>query len=180
MMDKSERIQNRISPEVQEFRSGRVCLQLASIDANHFPHSSYAPFVYKDLCYYILISDLAIHGQNLKQNNKVGIALIDDETGTKDMFARRRLTYTAVAKHVERDSEKWNEIIDEMHTRAGETTAVVSQLQDFHLYCLQPIEGRYVKGFAKAFAIDAAELPKVTALDEDSHVIMEYKNQTAS
>ncbi len=173
MTEKEQRLQNRISPEIQEFRHSRICLQLASIDMQGFPHSSYAPFVYHELCYYILISDLAIHGQNLKNNKKVGIALIEDEKEAKDIFARRRLTYTALAKEIERDSSAWQHIVVEMQKRAGETTQILSQLQDFHLYCLQPLEGRYVKGFGKAYAIDADELPKVKALDGDSHIGME-------
>lgn len=166
MIDKTQRLQDKISPEIQEFRDSRLCLQLASIDAEGFPHASYAPFVYRDLCYYILISDLAIHGQNLKQCNKVGIIMLDDEATAKDVFARRRLTYTAQAESVERESDTWQAVLDVMHARAGETSKTLSGLLDFTLYCLRPLSGRYVKGFGKAYVIDADELPKVTALDE--------------
>lgn len=166
MIDKAQRLQARIGPEIQAFRDNRLCLQLATIDADGFAHASYAPFVYRDLCYYILISDLAIHGQNVKQNNKVGIMLLEDEGVAKDIFARRRLTYTAQAELIERGSEIWRLVIDDMNHRAGETCKTLSTLLDFNLYCLRPLSGRYVKGFGKAYEIDAEELPSVTALDE--------------
>ncbi|MGL4939015.1 pyridoxamine 5'-phosphate oxidase family protein [Shewanella sp.] len=168
MIDKTQRLQDRISPEIQQFRDSRLCLQLASIDTEGFAHASYAPFVYQDLCYYILISDLANHGQNLKQNNKVGIILLDDEASAKDVFARRRLSYTALAELVERDTDTWQAVTDALYHRAGETSKTLSGLQDFNLYRLRPLRGRYVKGFGKAYEIDADELPKVTALDESN------------
>ncbi|MGL4614603.1 MAG: pyridoxamine 5'-phosphate oxidase family protein [Shewanella sp.] len=166
MIDKAQRLQDRISPEIQAFRNSRLCLQLASIDAEGFAHASYAPFVFQDLCYYILISDLAVHGQNLKENNKVGIMLIDDEATAKDIFARRRLTYTANAHRIERESATWHSVIENLHKRSGDTCKTLSGLLDFNLYRLTPLSGRYVKGFGKAYEIDASELPKVSALDE--------------
>lgn len=169
MIDKAQRLQDRIGPEIQAFRHSCLSLQLASLDADGFPHASYAPFVYQNLCYYILISDIAIHGQNLQHNPNVGLMLLEDEADTKDIFARRRLTYTAKAERVERDSDTWQHITQLMQQRAGATCNTLCELQDFKLYCLRPITGRYVKGFGKAFVIDADELPGVTALS-DGHV----------
>ena len=170
MQNKTERLQTKISNEVHQFRQKQRTLQLATLDSEQFPHASYAPFVYHELCYFILISDLAIHGQNLKHNNKVGIAIMEDEANTANIFARRRLTYTAIAEHIERDSQTWQFIIEQLVKNAGETTTILSQLGDFNLYRLVPLAGRYVKGFAQAYSIDAAELPGVSALNAKGHV----------
>ncbi len=166
MIDKQQRLQERIAPEIQEFRNSRLSLELATLDTDGMSHASYAPFVYQDLCYYILISDIAIHGQNLKHHSNVGIILLDDEVNTKNIFARRRLTYTAKAELISRDSTAWDAIITVMHTRLGDTITTLSNLQDFKLYRLHPITGRYVKGFGKAYELNADELPQITPLNE--------------
>ncbi|WP_162473672.1 HugZ family protein [Serratia microhaemolytica] len=168
MINKTLQLQQRISQEICAFRGTRRSLELASIDSHGMPHASCTPFVYQDGSYYILISELAIHGQNLKYNSHVGILLLDDEADTQDIFARRRLTYTAIAQPIERQSDTWQVVLSALQARAGQTVAMLSTLADFKLYRLQPITGRYVKGFGKAYQIDEKEFPGITPLDESN------------
>ncbi len=166
MNDKAERLQNRLGPEIQEFRDARMTLQLGTVDKDGKPHTSYAPFAFSEKGYYILVSDLAAHGQNLKHSKAVSIMMIEDENEARSIFARRRLSFDTNAELIERDSALWQPSIDVMQTRLGEMIDNLSQLGDFRLYRLNPVIGRYVKGFGQAFDVTGEDLLSVVHLNE--------------
>ena len=95
MSERQERLQNRLQPEIREFRDGCRTLQLATVDSEGNPNASYAPFVLQEDGYYVLISEIARHARNLQQVPKVSLMLIEDETGARELFARKRLTTTS-------------------------------------------------------------------------------------
>lgn len=165
MESKKERIQNRIGPEIDEFRRQQKTLQLASISKEGLPHVSYTPFVYLPDGYYILISDIAKHGQNLKLNQQVSIMMIEDEQSAKSIYARKRLTFDTNVQPVERGSTKWIEAIDALEKRFGEIVSNLSKLGDFHMYQLIPDSGRFVKGFGKAFEVSGSDMVDFVHLD---------------
>lgn len=166
MKDKTMRIQNRLGPEIQEFRDSRHSLQLGTVDTKGKPHTSYAPFAFSKSGYFILVSDLATHGQNLKKGQAVSIMMIEDESQARSIFARRRLSFDTNAQHIENDTPEWAAGISLMRERLGEMVDDLSQLGDFNLYLLKPVIGRYVKGFGQAFEVSGDELLKVLHLDE--------------
>lgn len=166
MIDKAERLQNRLGPEIQEFRDSRKTLQLGTVDKEGKPHTSYAPFAFSERGYYILVSDLATHGQNLKHRKAVSIMMIEDESEARSIFARRRLSFDTNAEPVERDSEHWHTAVEVMRERLGEMIDNLSQLGDFNLYRLNPVIGRYVKGFGQAFDVSGEDMLSVIHLDE--------------
>lgn len=166
MIDKAERLQNRLGPEIQEFRDARNTLQLGTVDKDGKPHTSYAPFAFSEQGYYILVSDLATHGQNLKMSKAVSIMMIEDESEARSIFARRRLSFDTNAELIERESEQWKQGIDVMQTRLGEMIDNLSQLGDFRLYRLNPVIGRYVKGFGQAFDVTGEDMLSIVHLNE--------------
>ncbi|MEZ8140422.1 heme utilization protein HutZ [Enterovibrio norvegicus FF-33] len=166
MIDKAERLQNRLGPEIQAFRDARKTLQLGTVDKDGKPHTSYAPFAFSEKGYYILVSDLATHGQNLKNSKAVSIMMIEDEGEARSIFARRRLSFDTNAELIERESDHWKQGVDVMQTRLGEMIDNLSQLGDFRLYRLNPVIGRYVKGFGQAFDVTGEDLLSVVHLDE--------------
>ncbi|MCC4798639.1 heme utilization protein HutZ [Enterovibrio norvegicus] len=166
MIDKAERLQNRLGPEIQEFRDARKTLQLGTVDKDGKPHTSYAPFAFSEQGYYILVSDLATHGQNLKHSKAVSIMMIEDENEARSIFARRRLSFDTNAELIERESALWQQGIDVMQTRLGEMIDNLSQLGDFRLYRLNPEIGRYVKGFGQAFDVTGEDLLSIVHLNE--------------
>ena len=166
MGNKQERLQSRIGPEIAEFRQRQRTLQLATVSANGMPHASYSPYVFLPEGYYILVSDLAQHGQNLKVCQHVSIMMIEDEDKAKSIYARRRLSFDAQAIHVERDSATWLKVLSAMEDRLGEMASNLSQLGDFHLYHLKPERGRFVKGFGKAFDITEEDMVDIVHLDK--------------
>jgi heme utilization protein HutZ len=161
-----ERLQGRLEPEVREFRDSRKTLQLATINAAGIPNATYAPFAFDSKAYYILVSDIAAHGQNLKTNRNVSILMIEDESECKNIYARKRLTFDTRAELVERQTEDWVQGVAALKARFGEIIDNLSQLGDFNLYRLVPESGRYVKGFGQAFVISGNDMLDFVHLTE--------------
>lgn len=163
---KQERLQNRLGPEIQEFRDSRKTLQLATVDCEGKPNVSYAPFVLLDDGYYILISEIARHARNLLQNPDASLMLVEDEDTSKQLFARKRLTFDATAILVTRDEDKWEKAVAQMKERFGDIIDGLSSLEDFKLFRLKPIQGLFVKGFGQAFQVSGDDLVDFVHLEE--------------
>ncbi|MFA0412524.1 heme utilization protein HutZ [Vibrio renipiscarius] len=161
-----ERLQNRLEPEVREFRDSRQTLQLATINPEGIPNATYAPFAFDSQAYYILVSDIAAHGRNLKTNRNVSIMMVQDESEAKQVYARKRLTFDTTAELVEKQSPVWHSGIAALQARFGEIIDNLRQLGDFNLYRLIPESGRYVKGFGQAFEISGNDLLDFVHLTE--------------
>ncbi|GAD79905.1 heme utilization protein HutZ [Vibrio ezurae] len=169
---KQERLQGRLGPEVQEFRDACQSLQLATVTKEGLPHVSYTPFAFDNAGYYILVSDLAAHGKNLKSNKKVSIMMLEDESSANNIHARKRLTFDTTAEHLDKASEQGIEGVKALEKRFGEMAQNLAKLGDFHLYKLTPSSGRYVKGFGQAFNVSGNDLVDFLHLSE-GHVKQE-------
>ncbi|WP_367988540.1 heme utilization protein HutZ [Vibrio sp. NTOU-M3] len=161
-----ERLQNRLEPEIQAFRDSRQTLQLATISADGTPNATYAPFAFDSQAYYILVSDLAAHGKNLKTNRNVSILMIEDESECKQVYARKRLTFDTHAELVNKEDHAWSRGVASLKARFGDIVDNLSQLGDFNLYRLVPESGRYVKGFGQAFEVSGNDLLDFVHLTE--------------
>ncbi|UFN72249.1 heme utilization protein HutZ [Vibrio alginolyticus] len=163
---KQERLQGRLGPEIKEFRQERRTLQLATVDAEGCPNVSYAPYVQNQEGYFVLISKIARHARNLLENPNVSLMMIEDEESSKQLFARKRLTFDAVANVVERDTEMWHQVVGQMKERFGEIIDGLSQLEDFVLFNLKPESGLFVKGFGQAYQVSGDDLVDFVHLQE--------------
>ncbi|CDT34917.1 Heme utilization protein [Vibrio coralliirubri] len=163
---KQERLQGRLGPEIKEFRQERRTLQLATVDEEGRPNVSYAPFVQNQEGYFVLISDIARHARNLKANPQVSLMMIEDEESSKQLYARKRLTFDAQATVVERETELWTQVIGQMQERFGEIIDGLSQLQDFSLFNLKAENGLFVKGFGQAYQVSGDDLVDFVHLQE--------------
>ncbi|EGQ9974147.1 heme utilization protein HutZ [Vibrio vulnificus] len=163
---KQERLQGRLEPEIKEFRQERQTLQLATVDADGRPNVSYAPFVQNQEGYFVLISKIARHARNLLENPQVSLMMIEDEEGAKQLFARKRLTFDAVASVIERDTQLWHQVITQMEERFGEIVSGLSQLEDFVLFNLKVERGLFVKGFGQAYQVSGDDLVDFVHLQE--------------
>ena len=101
--EKEQRLREKLLPEIEEFKAQRSTLQLATQDADGVPNASYAPFALADDGFYILVSELARHGTNLQASDKLSVMLVEDESESKSVFARKRLTFDATAEVVARE-----------------------------------------------------------------------------
>ncbi|RKF21453.1 heme utilization protein HutZ [Alginatibacterium sediminis] len=147
----SERIQSRIGPEILELLDLQKAMFLSSITPDGDPYASYAPFAIEDDGFYVLLSELALHAVNLLKTPKAAALIVEDESHAKDLFARKRVSYSFTAQPIPRDSEQWHNGVACLVARHGERSQNLSQLGDFHLFKLVVTRGRFVKGFGKAF-----------------------------
>lgn len=159
--EKQQRLKERLLPEIEEFKQSRQTLLLASTDAEHNPNVSYAPFALANGGFYILISDLAKHGKNLKQKQGLSVMLVQDETEAKSIFARKRLTFEVQAEPISRDNDEFAKGRAALIERFGEMAENLSGLSDFNMYKLTPSRGLFVKGFGQAFQLTGSELTDV-------------------
>ena len=128
--------------------------------------TSYSPYFFDGNDYYILISDLAPHGQNIKANPKISFLIIDDECNTKNIYARRRLSFHATTAIVARDSELFDTVIDRLAKRVSKMVYMLAEMKDFNLYKISPTVGRLVLGFGKTYIVDHLN-NLITPVDED-------------
>ncbi|MGR3856626.1 pyridoxamine 5'-phosphate oxidase family protein [Chryseobacterium indologenes] len=144
-----------VAPKVQELINASKSVILATVDAEGNPNSSYAPFIQVDQTFYILVSFMAKHTKNLADGRKTSIMFIEDESATKQIYARERLTLEAATSQIERDSEVWNTVVGKLRETHGKVVEVISEMGDFILIALQPLKGSYVNGFGSAYFVNS-------------------------
>ncbi|GAB1545353.1 heme utilization protein HutZ [Scytonema sp. NUACC21] len=139
----------------QGFTDRFQSVAIATVNTDGMPNASYAPFVMDESKnIYIYVSGLSTHTQNLHAVPKVSVLFIEDESQTKQVFARRRLTFDCTATLVERDSEPWKQIVDNFEARFGDIIQMLRDLPDFRIFKLMPKTGRFVIGFGAAYEVD--------------------------
>lgn len=133
---------------IQEFKS----LNISTLDNQSNPFSSYAPFIKTDNKYYVYISQMAKHTQNLQSNNKCSLFFIEDENTCKNIFARKRVMIQSQAKTLEQDSQKEESILEHFKIKFGnEMISMLKKMNDFHVFEFTPFYGEAVFGFGKAY-----------------------------
>ncbi len=157
----------RIAEEIRAFRAERRSLHLATLGSDGMPHASYAPFALDEQGYYILISELAQHTQNLLANPRASLLLSDDEQDTREMLARRRLTFNATAVELKHGSAAWDQGIACLRARLGERIESLAAMADFHLFRLEPSNGLFVKGFGQAYRLPSHDLGEILHIRGD-------------
>jgi len=151
-------VKGKLIAEIKKLVESKNTLQLATVDENGKPNASYAPFVSCDDGYYILISEMARHAQNILINPTVSLMVIEDESQADCLHSRKRLTLDATAVLISTETDRWSEVTKVMIEKLGETVKTLVQLSDFHLIHLQPEQGLYVKGFGKAHHVAFKDL----------------------
>ena len=149
----TERKAKPVAPKVKELVASVKSVVLATIDKEGVPTSSYAPYVQDGKDFYILVSFMAKHTKNLL-NGYASVMFIEDESATKQVYARERLTLETNTSEVERDSELWTKIIAALKDRHGKVVDIISEMKDFILVKLEPTKGSYVNGFGSAYYVD--------------------------
>lgn len=149
-------LQAKIGAEIVDFRNDCQTIQLATVNEKGEPNASYAPFVYYQDHYVVLISEMARHARNLQLVPKVSLMLIEDEKTARELFARKRLTTHADSCLIEKDSEEGKALLEALRQRYGERIDGLARLSDFKLFRFAPRQSLYVKGFGQAFHVDRA------------------------
>jgi putative heme iron utilization protein len=151
-------LEQQIQQEIIAMVNQQQSLMLATLDADNLPYASYAPYAVGEHCLYVLISEIALHAQNLQLHPKASVLIIEDEASAEQLFARRRISYQVDAVLLPYEQGGWQTGIDALTLRHGERITQLSQFADFKLFQLNPSQGRYIKGFGKAYQIDGGTL----------------------
>jgi putative heme iron utilization protein len=150
-----------IQDDISTLIESRKSLLIASLNNHNLPEISATPFIKKGLKFYVFISELSSHTQNLKAYSKLSVMLIEDEQDTKNPFARKRLSYECVASIIAKNTENWQTLLDAFEERQGKTVSLLKQLPDFHLFELTAILGNYIEGFGKAYRLSGENLEHI-------------------
>ena len=156
-----------VRSEYHKLRGQRRSLQMATIDADGLPEASYAPFVWFENACYLFLSQLARHTQNLNVNPSLGLLLIEDESETRNQFARRRIIWQGRAEVIDRDYELFKTVMQCFRDRFGDFIDIIEPLQDFQLFKVTPKSGRFIRGFAQAFQLSGEGLIEITHINPD-------------
>lgn len=158
-----------VRAEYEGFPERFDSLLMATVSSEGEPNASYAAYVRQGCDFYVYISELAAHTRNLREQGKVSVLFIENETDSKNLFARKRTTYQCTAHHVPRSNAGFVPVLDTFSKKFGNLIDALRDLKDFHLYRLHPLRATYVSGFAKAFVIEGEELNNVRHLTDVGH-----------
>ncbi|MBW4646295.1 MAG: pyridoxamine 5'-phosphate oxidase family protein [Goleter apudmare HA4340-LM2] len=160
-MSEIDKVQSEYESFLPRFKSAII----STVSEQGIPNASYAPFVSDESKnIYIYVSGLAKHTQNLYANPHVSVLLIEDESQSKQIFARRRLNFDCTATLIERDTNHWLTIVDQFQARFGEIIGVLRDLPDFRIFQLTPDAGRFVIGFGAAYHINGDNLNQLVQI----------------
>ncbi len=152
---------NEVQHEIDALISSLKSVQLATLNAEHQANISYAPYLKRGEAFYIFISELASHTQNLKLNPKLSLMFIEDEVKSKTVFARQRLILECNSHVITKDEKQWEVILAELENAQGPTIKLLKSLPDFCLFQLTPEKGSFVKGFGQAFKLSGEQLTNI-------------------
>lgn len=158
-MESENRVQ--LAHEMLNFVQSFASTQLATSDCRNIPEASYAPFILDKGHFYFYLSHLAKHSRNLIDNPNLSLLFIESETQSENIFARKRTSIQCEVSIIERDCDQWQQILDKMQHKHGETVQMIRTLSDFQLFCCRPVKINFVKGFAQAYGFSVETWQKV-------------------
>ena len=144
---------NDIKLQIEALLSNSDNLLLATVNSQGEAEASYAPFVEHENSYFVFVSALASHSNNLEQTRAAGVMFVDGQSNG-NAFARKRLSCQCHATPIQRADPLYELVMTKMHQRFGGLINTLRGLADFQLFKLQPQKGNLVVGFGQAFEID--------------------------
>ena len=161
--------QTKIDPELENAQKGYQALldgfqsiQLGTVSAAGNPEASYSPAIVDHARnFYVYVSELAAHTGNLMESKKASVLVIEDEGAGEIIFARKRVTFTCRAHHINRHNDEWESTIARFEDKFGKMMSFLKTMEDFHLFRLEPSYARLVLGFGKAYDVTGAYMSEI-------------------
>lgn len=151
-----------------ELRAKASSLVLATVGNNGLPNISYAPFVDdEEGDFFVYLSGLSEHTTKLLTNPVAAVMLMEDELDTRQVFARKRITYQCAIEVLDREHPGYERILDAMSERFGNVVTIIRSLPDFYLFRLSPVSGRFVAGFGQAYELSGDDLTQLVHVGVD-------------
>ena len=147
-------------------------LSTHSIDVEGYPFGSIAPYV---LNYEgepaILISDIAQHTRNIKQDNRVSLTVFDQ--CVDDPQSNARLTWIGDAEPIDPNDKT----IRERYLRYFPSAESYFKTHDFSFYRIRLQRARFIGGFGQIFWIDPDSMLNRNPFRETENGIVEHMNR---
>jgi len=131
---------------------------LGTHGSNSYPFSSYAPFYYDGEVIYVFISDIATHAKNIQAIPKASAFFIEDESITKNIFKRKRISLQCDVIHISKEDTSYTTVMHAFVERQGETLSMLMGMKDFNLYMFRPIYGEATFGFGEAYTVGGEKM----------------------
>lgn len=112
--------------------------------------------------FWLLLSTLARHTQNLLEEPEVSIAISEPDTGSGDPQQLARLMLQGRVEVIADEDGRYSEIRDRYLQRFPDA-GLWFEFGDFSLFRFVPATGRYVEGFASTHRMDRERLKVVAA-----------------
>ncbi len=149
----------------QHFTSSFQSLVLGTAGKDGEPLSSYAPFIEDEQRnFYVYVSELSKHTQHLRECERASVLFLQDESETKQIYARSRLNYTCDIEQIDRESQAFEDYMEKFAEKFGGIIKSLKGMGDFKLFRLKPKDGRFVMGFGSAFEIKGDDLSQLVHL----------------
>lgn len=143
--------------EFHAFNQAYNSVMLATVNAEGFADASYAPTLQQNGRFYVYISALATHTQNILQQPYASLLFIEPETPA-NLFRRQRTMIRCRAITIARETQAWDSLMDRYELVMGKMMRTLRALTDFQLFELTPIQATYVRGFAQTYHFSAEQL----------------------
>ncbi|MEM9424053.1 MAG: hypothetical protein AAF975_04615, partial [Spirochaetota bacterium] len=116
------------------------------------------------LRFYILISEMAPHYENIRKHGELSLMLIENEQDAKSIFFRKRVNYYCKISFAEMTEDLKNKFV----ARQGAATHTMLGM-DFHIVECRPQRSGLVLGPGKAYHICGSEITQDTGPAGKSH-----------
>lgn len=153
-----------VTQAAEQLLERQKTLQLATLNGDGEPESSYAPCLVDRQQVYLFLSQLASHTQNLLRVPDCSLMWIADEKDSRNLFARERLILKCRAVRLPPEADDYRTVMEKMEARLGPTLRMLRSLPDFQLFQLAPLSGRFIQGFGAAYTFDGFNLSSMTAV----------------
>ena len=135
-------------------------------DASSCPELGVTPSIRHNDHFFIYPSRLSAHVRVMMETGVAQFLAIEDEASAQNIWARKRIRFTAEIIEIERHSDDFYFLSDAFSARHGPTMSLIRDFADFHMLKLVPLHGVMVLGFAKAFRLEGGGLDIVAHLRE--------------
>ncbi|MCY3412468.1 MAG: DUF2470 domain-containing protein [Candidatus Heimdallarchaeota archaeon] len=130
-------------------------LSTLSVDMEGFPFGSVVPYMVDTAGeLIILISDIAQHTKNIKNDNRVSMTIVQPSKTAVNVQSRGRVTFLARASPIE---DKEYEAISKQYSRYFPESTSFFEAHGFRYYRLHLERIRFIGGFGKIFWLDRDE-----------------------
>ena len=147
-------------------------LSTHSIDVKGYPFGSIAPYALNHECEpIILISDIAQHTRNIKQNPRVSLTVFDQHAD--DPQAGSRLTWIGDAESINSsDAESRHRYL-----RYFPSAESYFEAHDFSFYRISLRRARFIGGFGQIYWIEPGTMLLTNPFRETERSIVEHMNR---